>query len=96
MKAKLLNPLQEIMEQAVSHSCDLLSQNCNSTCYPIAKEWLCNTVLMYSLTVATGNDTYIKTAKSIFDTHIKPQCEFNSHCDSISSLLAEMIALLTA
>lgn len=96
MKARLLNPLQEKMEKLVSHSCDLLAQNGNSTCYPIAKDWLCNTVLMYSLTVATGNDTYIKTAKSIFDTHIKSQCEINSHCDSISSILADMISILTA
>lgn len=96
MKAKLLNPLQDLMDKLVSHSCDMFAQNCNSTCYPILKDWFQNTVIMYSLTVATGNDTYIKTAKSIFDTHIKPQCEFNSHCDSISSLLAEMIALLTA
>lgn len=96
MKAKLLNPLQDLMNELVSHSCDMIALNCNSTCYPILKEWFQNTVIMYSLTVATGNDTYIKTAKSIFDTHIVSECENKTHCSNVSPLLGDMIDLLTA
>lgn len=96
MKAKLLNPLQEAMNDVCNHSIDLLAQNANSSCYAVVKDWFSDCVLMYALTVASGNDTYLKTSKSVFDTHIIAACENRSHCNDISLCLADMISLLTA
>lgn len=96
MKAKLLNPLQEMMGDVVSNACDMLVQNCGSACYTVLKDWLCSSVILYALTVDSGNDTYVKTIKNVWDKHIRPQCECDSHCNAISSLLDDMITLLTA
>ena len=94
MKAKTLNPLQDYMGALTNHSLDLLSQNVNSQSYQIIKDWFNDCVLMYALTVATGNDTYIKTVKSVFENHISSQCDYKSHCSEISEILTEMVSLL--
>lgn len=96
MKAKLLNPLQTLMNSMCGHSIDLLAQNSNSPSYSVIKEWFGDTVLMYSLTVASGNNTYLKTSKTVFDTHIIGVCEVRTHCNDISQCLGDMITLLTA
>lgn len=96
MKAKLLNPLQDAMNDVCSHSIDLLAQNANTACYSVIKDWFKDCVLMYALTVASGNDTYLKTSKSVFDTHIISACEIKAHCEDISRGLGDMIALLNA
>lgn len=94
MKAKILNPLQENMAVVASHAIDLLAQNANAACYTAIKDWFTDTVLMYALTVASGNDTYLKSCERSFDTHITPLCENKSHCDHISCFLSNMTTLL--
>lgn len=94
MKAKILNPLQDYMGALTNHSLDLLSQNVNSQSYQMIKDWFNDCVLLYALTVATGNDTYIKTVKSVFENHISSQCDYKSHCPEISEILSEMVSLL--
>lgn len=96
MKAKLLNPLQDAMEDLSNHAIDLLAQNANSSCYAFIKDWFGNCILMYALTVASGNNTYLKETKYVFDTHIISRCENKSHCNDISLCLEDMISLLTA
>ena len=96
MKSKLLNPLQEKMDCVCNSSLDLLAQHANSTCYSSIKEWLSNFILMYALTVASGNDTYIKTSKTVFDSYITPACEIRANCGDISNGLYDMITLLNA
>lgn len=94
MKAKILNPLQDYMGALTNQALDLLSQNVNSQSYQMIKDWFNDCVLLYALTVATGNDTYIKTVKSVFENHISSKCDYKSHCPEISVVLAEMVSLL--
>lgn len=94
MKAKILIPLQDYMGALTNHAIDLLSQNVNSQSYQMIKDWFNDCVLLYALTVSTGNDTYIKTVKSVFENHISSQCDYKSHCTEISGILAEMVSLL--
>lgn len=75
---------------------DLLVQNANNVCYPDLKDWFGDCAVMYALTVASGNDTYLKSIKYVFDKHISKDCENNSLCEEISRLLSDMITLLTA
>lgn len=96
MKAKLLNPLQSLMGRCCEHCIDLLAQNANCSCYGIMKTWFSDLAIMYSLTVASGNNTYIKQMLGSFENHIIPECENKSHCDKISELLGDMVSLLTA
>lgn len=94
MKAKILNPLQDYMVALTNHALDLLSQNVTSQSYPLIKDWFNDCVLLYALTIATCNDTYLKTVKGVFENHISPHCDYKSHCQDISTILTEMIALL--
>ena len=96
MKSKLLNPLQEKMNCVCSGSIDLLAQHANSVCYNSIKDWFSDFILMYALTVASGNDTYIKTSKTVFDSYVTPACEIRSNCGDISVGLSDMISLLNA
>lgn len=96
MKAKLLNPLQNLMSRLVEQCSDLLAQNANCQCYHLIRTWFSDTVILYALTVSSGNDTYLKQALSNFDNHITPECENKSRCNDISAYLSDMIALLTA
>lgn len=96
MKAKLLNPLQSLMSRVCEQCVDMLAQNANCACYHVIRTWFSDTVILYALTVASGNDTYLKQALANFDTHIVSECENKSRCSDISSLLGDMIALLTA
>lgn len=96
MKAKLLNPLQSLMKRFCERCIDLLAQNANYTCYQSIRAWYSDTVILYALTVSSGNDTYLKQALYTFDHHIVPECDLSSGCSEISALLSDMITLLTA
>lgn len=74
----------------------MLAQNANCKCYVLMRTWFTDLAIMYALTVASGNNTYLKQMLSSFDNHIIPECENKSHCKDISETLGNMIALLTA
>ena len=96
MKAKLLNPLQALMNRFCERCVDLLAQNANFTSYQSIRTWFSETVILYALTVSSGNDTYLKQALYNFNNHIFPECDLSSGCSEISALLTDMITLLTA
>ena len=95
MRAKLLNPLQDEMKYLVGRVSDLLVDNSNSANYDKIRYWFSECVLGYALTVASGNDTYIKGNKTVFDELIVPMCENQTRCSDISICLNDMINLLT-
>lgn len=95
MRAKLLNPLQDEMKYLVGRVSDLLVDNSNSPNYDKIRYWFSECVLGYALTVASGNDTYIKGNKTVFDELIVPMCENQTRCSDISICLNDMINLLT-
>ena len=97
MKAKLLNPLQENMRYAVRRSIELVITECENRYSRLIKDWVIELVLGYALTVASGNDTYLRGTKSVFDEHIERLCEKDQEiCHDISVTLDEMIELLNA
>lgn len=96
MKAKLLNPLQENMRYATRRSIELAMSEAENQYLRLIQDWTIELVLGYALTVATGNDTYLKGNKSVFDEHIERLCKEKETCHDISVTLAEMIELLTA
>lgn len=98
MKAKLLNPLQENMRYIVRRAIDLaISENENEH-LRLIQDWIAELVLGYALTVASGNDTYLKGDKSVFDEHINRllQKEDKAIYNDISIVLGQMIELLNA
>ena len=95
MRAKLLNPLQDEMKYLVGRVSDLLVDNSNSEHYDKIRYWFSECVLGYALTVASGNDTYLKGNKTVFDELIVPMCENQTRCSDISICLSDMIDLLT-
>ena len=96
MKAKLLNPLQEQMRYAMRRSIDLVMSECENQYLRLIQDWTIELVLGYALTVASGNDTYLKGNKSVFDEHIERLCKDKETCHDISVTLEEMVGLLNA
>ena len=104
MKAKLLNPLQENMRYIVRRSIDLaISEGIicvegENEHLRLIKDWIAELVLAYALTVASGNDTYLKGCKSVFDEHISRllQNEDKGIYNDVSIVLGQMIELLNA
>ena len=97
MKAKLLNPLQENMRYAIRRSIELVMSESENQYLRLIHDWIAELVVGYALTVASGNDTYLKGNKSVFDEHIKRLCcKDKEICHDISVTLEEMIELLNA
>lgn len=98
MKAKLLNPLQESMRYVVRRSIDLAISEGENEHLRLIQDWVAELVLGYALTVASGNDTYLKGDKSVFDEHIERllQKEDKAIHNDISIVLGQMIELLNA
>ena len=96
MKAKLLNPLQEHMRYAVRRSIELVMSESENQYFRLIQDWIAELVVGYALTVASGNDTYLKGNKSVFDEHIERLCKDKEICHDISISLKEMIELLNA
>jgi len=97
MKAKLLNPLQENMRYAMRRSIELVMSESENQYLRLIQDWTIELVLAYALTVASGNDTYLKGNKSVFDEHIdRLCCKDKEICHDISVTLEEMIGLLNA
>lgn len=98
MKAKLLNPLQENMRYIVRRSIDLAISERENEHLRLIQDWIAELVLGYALTVASGNDTYLKGTKSVFDEHIERlfKEEDRGIYNDISIVLGQMIELLNA
>ena len=97
MKAKLLNPLQENMRYVVRRSIELVMSESENQYLRLIQDWIAELVVGYALTVASGNDTYLKGNKSVFDEHIERLCSTDKEiCHDISIVLGQMIELLTA
>lgn len=100
MKAKVLNPLQENMRFIVNQFAWLISHDCIEE--PDEKRvrtisgWFGELVLAYALTVASGNDTYLKCNKSVLDEHLEHLFRHKEIYEGISQTLSEMIELLNA
>lgn len=98
MKAKLLNPLQENMRYVIRRATDLAISESENEHLRLIQDWTAELVLGYALTVATGNDTYLKGNKSVFDEHVLRllQKEDKGIYNDISIVLGQMIELLNA
>ena len=76
---------------------DLMISESENQYLRLIQEWTIEVVLGYSLTVASGNDTYLKGNRSVFDEHIERLCSGDKEiCHDISVTLEEMIELLNA
>ena len=98
MKAKLLNPLQENMRYVVRRSIDLAISERENEHSRLIQDWTAELVLGYALTIASGNDTYLKGTKSVFDEHISRLLKEGDRgiYNDISIVLGQMIELLNA
>lgn len=98
MKAKLLNPLQENMRYVIRRATDLAISESENEHLRLIQDWVAELVVGYALTVATGNDTYLKCNKSVFDEHIERlfKEEDRGIYNDISIVLGQMIELLNA
>lgn len=96
MKAKLLNPLQENMRYAMRRAIELAISESENQYLRLIQDWTIELVLGYALTVASGNDTYLKGNKSVFHEHIERLCKDKETCHDISVTLDEMVELLNA
>ena len=98
MKAKLLNPLQENMRYIIRRAMDLAISEEENEHLRLIQDWIAELVVGYALTVASGNDTYLKGNKSVFDEHVLRllQKEDKGIYNDISIVLGQMIELLNA
>ena len=98
MKAKLLNPLQENMRYIIRRAMDLIISENENEHLRLIQDWIAELVVGYALTVASGNDTYLKGNKSVFDEHVLRllQKEDKGIYNDISIVLGQMIELLNA
>ena len=84
------------MRYVVKRAIDLAISERENQYLRLIQDWTIELVLGYSLTVASGNDTYLKGNKSVFDEHIERLCKEKETCHDISLTLDEMIELLNA
>ena len=98
MKAKLLNPLQENMRYVMRRAIDLAISEGENEHLRLIQDWVAELVLGYALTVASGNDTYLKGNKSVFDEHVERLLKESDRgiYNDISIVLGQMIELLNA
>ena len=98
MKAKLLNPLQENMRYIIRRAIDLAISEGENEHLRLIQDWIAELVVGYALTVASGNDTYLKGNKSVFDEHVLRllKQEDKGIYNDISIVLGQMIELLNA
>ena len=84
------------MRYAVRRSIELVMSESENQYLRLIQDWIAELVVGYALTVASGNDTYLKGNKSVFDEHIERLCKDKEICHDISVTLGEMIELLNA
>ena len=84
------------MRYAVRRSIELVMSESENQYFRLIQDWIAELVVGYALTVASGNDTYLKGNKSVFDEHIERLCKDKEIWHDISISLKEMIELLNA
>lgn len=85
------------MRYAMRRAIELAISESENQYLRLIQDWTIELVLGYALTVASGNDTYLKGNKSVFDEHIERLCQKDKEiCHDISVTLEEMIELLNA
>ena len=85
------------MRYAIRRSFELVMSESENQYSRLIQDWVAELVVGYALTVASGNDTYLKGNKSVFDEHIERLCSTDKEiCRDISITLGEMIELLNA
>ena len=85
------------MRYVMRRSIELVVNEGENQYLRLIQDWAIELVLSYALTVASGNDTYLKGNKSVFDEHIERLCQKDKEiCHDISVALEEMVALLNA
>ena len=86
------------MRYIVRRTIDLAISERENEHLRLIQDWTAELVLGYALTVASGNDTYLKGNKSVFDEHIERlfKCEDKGVFNDISIVLGQMIELLNA
>ena len=84
------------MRYAIRRAIELAISERENQYLRLIQDWTIELVLGYALTVASGNDTYLKGNKSVFDEHIERLCKEKETCHDISVTLDEMIELLNA
>ena len=86
------------MRYVVRRSIDLAISESENEHLRLIQDWMAELVLGYALTVASGNDTYLKGNKSVFDEHVERLLkeEDRGIYNDISIVLGQMIELLNA
>ena len=85
------------MRYAMRRAIELAISESENQYLRLIQDWTIELVLGYALTVASGNDTYLKGNKSVFDEHIERLCQKDKEiCNDISIVLGQMIELLNA
>ena len=84
------------MRYAMRRAIELAISESENQYLRLIQDWTIELVLGYALTVASGNDTYLRGNKSVFHEHIERLCKDKETCHDISVTLGEMIELLNA
>lgn len=84
------------MRYATRRAIELAISESENQYLRLIQDWTIELVLGYALTVASGNDTYLKGNKSVFHEHIERLCKDKETCHDISVTLDEMVELLNA
>lgn len=95
MRAKKVNAISLEMEKINVQVIDLLAQNAHCKCYTMCREWFSDFILMYGLTIALSNDTYIKSSLKTFTSFIVPEIENKGNIQSIVDGMNAIINLLS-
>ena len=86
------------MRYIVRRAIDLAISEGENEHLRLIQDWVAELVLGYALTVASGNDTYLKGNKSVFDEHVERLLKESDRgiYNDISIVLGQMIELLNA
>lgn len=94
MKAKLLNPIQSEMMDVIESCSFLIAQNGNNESLKPFVEWYKELVIMYGLTIATGNNTYIKTSLRAFNDYVRKQIVVKTELEKIANGLQSIVSIM--
>lgn len=94
MKTKLLNPIQNEMMNVVERCSFLIAQNGNNESFRPIIEWYKELVIMYGLTIGTGNNTYIKTSLRAFNDYLRKQIVVKTELEKIANSLQSIISIM--
>ena len=95
MRAKVVNAISLEMERVSTLTIDMLAQNAHCACYTALKQWFTDLILMFGLTIALSNDTYIKTSLKTLQSFIIPEIENSSNVQPVVDGLNNILSLLS-